>query len=89
MVFSGCVGAPSTHCGYSPKPYTNVHATPLIAEKPFISEKDGKFSLNIPHVEKNKVGTSNNWNNFAKVAFENVYVTKVGDSAATITSKID
>lgn len=89
MVFSGCVNAPSTHCGYSPKPYTNVQATPLIAEKPFITEKGGKFSLNIPHVEKNKVGTSKDWGNFEKVGFEHVYVAHAGDSAATITSKID
>jgi len=90
MVFSGCVNAPSTHCGYNGgKPYTNVQSTPLIAEKPFITEKGGKYTLNIPHVEHNKVGTSHDWNNFDRVDFEHVYVAHEGDSAATINSKLN
>lgn len=91
MVFSGCVNAPKSHCGYGggSKPYTNVESTPLIAEKPFITEKGGKYTLNVPHVEHNKVGTSHDWNNFNRVDFSHVYVTHPGDSAATINSKIN
>jgi len=90
MVFSGCINAPSTHCGTNGgKPYTTVQATPLIAEKPFISEKGGKYSLNVPHVEHNKVGTSKDWNNFNKIDFEHVYVAHEGDTAATINSKLN
>lgn len=90
MVFSGCVGAPSTHCGTGGgRPYTNVQSSPLIAEKPYISESGGKYFLNVPHVEHNKVGTTNGWRNAEKIDFSRVFVANEHTSAQTITSKID
>ena len=90
MVFSGCQGAPSSHCGTSGgHPYTNVQSSPLIAEKPYITESGGKYFLWIPHVEHNKVGTTPNWSNALKVDFERVFVAHETDSAQTITSKLD
>jgi len=62
MVFSGCTNAPATHCAdHGGKPYTNVAASPIIAEKPYISENNGRWTLNIPRVEHNKVGPTNNF----------------------------
>ena len=90
MVFSGCVGAPSTHCGTGGgRPYTNVQSSPLIAEKPYISESGGKYFLNVPHIEHNKVGTTNGWKNAEKIDFSRVFVANEHTSAQTITSKID
>ena len=52
MVFSGCIGAPADHCGANGgKQITNVNSSPQIAEKPFISFKNNRYYLNIPHVE--------------------------------------
>lgn len=90
MVFSGCQGAPQTHCSNrGGGPYTNVQASPMIAEKPYITESGGKYTLNKPHVEHNKVGVTANWQNSEKIDFSHVYVAHEGDSAATITSKLD
>ena len=63
MVFSGCNNAPASHCGHEGTgPFTNIKATPLIAEKPYITENSDKWTLNVPHYETNKVGpTSNNF----------------------------
>jgi hypothetical protein len=43
MVFVGSKGAPESHCGNSFEdaiPSTNVGATPIIAEKPYIVAQD-------------------------------------------------
>ena len=38
-VFSGSVHAPESHCGYGGDgTYTTIEKTPVIAEKPYISE---------------------------------------------------
>jgi hypothetical protein len=56
-VFTGSVNVPESHCGNEDgHPYTNIEATPVIAEKPYITESQGNFTLNIPRVEMNKVG---------------------------------
>jgi len=61
----------------------------LIAEKPYITESGGKYSLNVPRLEHNKVGTTKDWKNSDKVDFSHVYVANEKDSANTITSKLD
>jgi len=63
MVFSGCENAPASHCGHeSNGPFTTIKATPLIAEKPYITELSDKWTLNVPKYETNKVGvTANNF----------------------------
>lgn len=82
MVFAGSIGAPSTHCGTGGgHPYTNIQTSSLIAEKPYITESNGKYSFMIPHVEHNKVGTTLNWINAQKVDFEHVFVAHDSDSA--------
>jgi len=62
MVFTGCVGAPGSHCGnQGGAPITNTGPTPLIAEKPYITEAGDHYTLNIPRVERNKNGLTAGW----------------------------
>jgi len=91
MVFSGCKNAPGSHCGgHGGKPYTNVAASPVIAEKPFITENGGRYTLNVPRVERNKVGNSGpNYDNVDKVDFSKVFVANEHNSASDINSKLD
>lgn len=52
MVFVGSTNAPETHCGADGGlPRTTIAATPLIAEKPYITLEGEKFKLNVPKVE--------------------------------------
>ena len=70
MVFSGCVNAPSSHCSNrGGHPYTTLSSTPVIAEKPYITESDGKWTLNIPNIETGKRGTTLGWVNAKQVDF--------------------
>lgn len=56
-VFTGCLKTPAQSCDQrNHKSSTVVHSTPLIAEKPYISEINGAYKLNIPHVEVQKYG---------------------------------
>lgn len=94
MVFSGDVGAPFDHCGDKGlQPITTQDATPLMAEKPFITrDHAGQFSLNIPEVQSNTVGPS--WTGTGnprveKVDFSRVYVTRPTDTAAMINAQLD
>ncbi|KAH3744269.1 secreted protein [Pelomyxa schiedti] len=89
MVFVGCAGGlPTANCG-SPTPFTLVTATPVIAEKPYITLYSGKYNLVIPKVEYNKVGVTSNYDNANTVGFENVFVATETDTAATINAKLD
>lgn len=69
-VFSGSVHAPESHCGYGGDgTYTTIEKTPVIAEKPYISEQNSTFTLNVPRVEKDKYGTTNNFSNADQIDF--------------------
>lgn len=73
-------------------PYTTVAATPIIAEKPYITcNSDASiFTLQIPQVETNKVGTSEDNNTpLVAVDFSQVYVAIASDTAAAINAQID
>ena len=76
MVFSGCVNAPKFHCGnQGGLPHTIVESSPLIAEKPYISENGvGQYFLNIPKVVQNKVGPTPGFRNADQVDFTQVFV---------------
>lgn len=97
-VFVGCQDAPATTNPYAPvdnynnydrpppqgNPFTTVQATPVIAEKPYISFDNNKFYLNIPPLEFNKIGVTGsgsnpNYEEAEQVGFENVYVTTSND----------
>lgn len=91
MVFSGCKNAPKSSCGHTGAgPFTTIDATPLIAEKPYITELSGKFTLNVPLYEHNKVGvTKNNMVNRNMVGFSQVFVANEHNTADEITAKLD
>mmetsp|Transcript_52482 Transcript_52482/g.162546 ORF Transcript_52482/g.162546 Transcript_52482/m.162546 type:complete len:654 (-) Transcript_52482:171-2132(-) len=89
MVFVGTQGAPASHCGktHHGKAIVNVHSTPVIAEKPFISiDGSGKFQLNIPEVQRNRVGPD--FSPGRTVGFEQVYVARDTDTAAAINAQL-
>jgi len=90
IVTVGCNGAPLSHCGNDAGqiPSTNVVATPLIAEKPYISTDGTNYFLNRPRVETNKQGPTSNYSNNDTYDFSYVYVAKATDSAATINAKL-
>lgn len=91
MVFSGCKNAPASHCSHEGSgPYTTVDATPLIAEKPYITELNDKWTLNVPKYETKKVGvTGNNFQNSDKFDFSQVFVANDKNTADEITAKLD
>lgn len=91
MVFAGCQGAPAAHCGTSGgKPYTVVSATPVIAEKPYITiDSQGHYYLNLPNIEHNKTSCTQDYTQVTKIDFQQVYVATTSDTADTITSAIN
>lgn len=89
-----CKNCHSTDCTTTctGNPYTNVEKTPVIAEKPFIVTDSAatKYSLYIPQIEYNKVGTSKDNNSpVDTVDFSEVYVATSADTAETINSAIN
>lgn len=95
MVFMGNSGAAPTasSCG-SPKPFTVLPSTPVIAEKPYIwmDPTTGRYFLRVPQIELNKVGTSSFGKGEADldIDFNDVYVANAAnDTAATINAKLD
>jgi len=90
MVFVGNTGAHGSHCSHTGGgPYSTVSSTPIIAEKPYVTiDAAGKYYLEIPKPETNKVGPTSNYNNVQEVDFANVFVAKETDSAATINSHL-
>jgi hypothetical protein len=89
MVFVGCQGAPATHCGHDggATPSSNIAATPLIAEKPYITFEGAKYFLQVPKVETNKVGPSQGVN-ADQIDFSQVYVSQPTDTAAIMNAKL-
>ena len=86
FVHLGCVGAPANTCGSDAAAHSNIASTPVIAEKPYLIEANGKFTLVVPKYETNKKGYK--WTGEDEVSFEHVYVASEHDSAATINSKL-
>jgi hypothetical protein len=87
FVHLGCIGAPANSCGNGAA-QTNISVTPVIAEKPYIVEANGKYTLVVPKYETNKAGYSWTGTGEDEISFENVYVASENDSAATINSKL-
>jgi len=91
-VFVGTVNAPTGHCGMDPetgaKPFVTIPASPLIAEKPFISiSSSGRYQLNIPRPLQNAVGL--NYQDVDQVDFDEVFVADPAiDTAQTINAKL-
>jgi len=83
MVFVGSKGGPGNHCSnVGGGPYTSVNATPVIAEKPYIINNGASgFSLMVPYVEFNKVGTTPNYQNAEERGFDKVFVANSKNTA--------
>ena len=92
MVFTGVQGAPPTHCDNTGgTPSTNVAATPIISEKPYIVYENAtkKYSLRVPVLKKNSVGYNVANQGEQIIDFENVYVTKLTDTAQDMQAKLN
>ena len=99
-VFCGCTGSiPPTNAvnGYLPSgtaATTSIPATPVIAEKPYISfdTTTSKYYLQIPKIEFNKVGPTTVFDDSTSQAvdFLNVYVVQdpMHETAANINAQI-
>eukprot|EP00930_Biecheleria_cincta_P027478 TRINITY_DN19300_c0_g1_i2.p1 TRINITY_DN19300_c0_g1~~TRINITY_DN19300_c0_g1_i2.p1 ORF type:complete len:640 (-),score=101.96 TRINITY_DN19300_c0_g1_i2:86-2005(-) len=66
--------------------FTNVPKTPVIAEKPFIFKRAGKFFMRVPDLQRDSVGISSMAGR--DIAFEHVY-TATPDKAGELNSKVD
>ena len=91
MVFIGNSGSqPDAHCSnVNGQPITETAVTPVIAEKPYIViNNDGKYSIAVPTVERNKVGPTTDFGNVTFIDFSNVYVALPTDTSETINAKL-
>lgn len=61
----------------------------MIAEKPYISENNGTFTLNVPRVEKDKVGVTKDYKNADQIDFSNVFVANENSTGEEISKKIN
>jgi len=91
MVFVGTKGAPQAHCGAIPafcaNPYVVVDSSPVVAEKPFISFANGKFSLNVPQAKSSTQGPD--FDSGTSIDFSDVYVADATkDTATSINAKL-
>jgi len=91
MVFVGTKNAPQSHCSNKGGiPATTVDETPLIVEKPYIVSNGSKgYSLMVPKMESNKVGTTPDYDNADEIPFSQVYVAKETDTAEIINKKLE
>lgn len=88
IVMVGSENTPKPHCGLEGgSPYTIVDETPIIVEKPYIAIENGKYSLMVPKVEKNKKGPTAGFDNADEIPFENVYVAGDDDCADNCLAK--
>jgi hypothetical protein len=89
FVFVGCENAPATHCSHTNGyPSSNIPATPVIAEKPYITSDGTSFYLQVPYVETEKSGPSKDYSKAKQIDFSQVYVATTKDTAATINAKL-
>ncbi len=96
FVFVGCTGKipPTTvqKLGYFRPVNTNIAATPVIAEKPYIKFAGGFYFLEIPPLEFEKTGPTTDFTtNVTSVDFANVYVVQdpANETAGNINDKIN
>ncbi|MBG0568963.1 discoidin domain-containing protein [Actinoplanes sp. NEAU-A11] len=89
QMFVGVQGAPSG-AGYPNPPYTNIPATPVIREKPYLYQSGGDYAVFVPGMRTNSSGVS--WANGntpgTSIPLSQFYVAKPGDSAARINQAL-
>ena len=90
MVFVGSTNVPESHCGHEGGiPSSNIEATPIIAEKPYLVAQGDNFLLMKPKIETDKIGVTSGFSNADEIDFSQVYVASESDSAATINAKLE
>ncbi|MBV1855955.1 RICIN domain-containing protein [Catellatospora sp. NEAU-YM18] len=89
MVFVGTSGAPGNT--FPSPPYTNVGATPVVREKPFLYvDSQGAYQVFVPSLRSNSTGTTWAGGSAAgsSLPISTFYVVKSGDNAASINSAL-
>ena len=87
-----CHGQPNCSVTCSGSPYTTIAQTPIIAEKPYITSAAdlSSYSLIVPQVEINKVGTSQTNNTQTiTIDFSQVYIANPSDISELQTALSD
>jgi len=90
MVFVGCVNAPAT--SWPSPPYTNVGATPVIREKPFLNvDAGGNYFVFVPSLKSNVTGVD--WQTTqtgTNIPIGQFYIAKSSvDNATTINNALN
>ena len=90
FVFVGCPGAPHSSPGEAVAPvYSNVSATQVVAEKPFVVKRsDGCYSLAVPRVADQRSGVDFSLTEEELRDFSQVFVAEPRHSAAEINKKL-
>eukprot|EP00667_Euglena_gracilis_P004473 EG_transcript_4493 len=92
MVFVGSTGTPTAHCGnVDGRPYVVEPATPVVAEKPFLTiDSAGRYYLNVPGPKYESIGVD--WSSASRgrrIPFEEVYVADPRrDTAASLNARL-
>jgi hypothetical protein len=89
MVFVGAINAPAQ--SFPKPPFTVVNQTPVVREKPFLYiDQAGNYQVFVPALRTNSQGTT--WANGSpagsSLPISQFYITKPGDTAATINSAL-
>ncbi|WP_416530260.1 coagulation factor 5/8 type domain-containing protein [Streptomyces coelicoflavus] len=89
MVFSGVEGAPAQ--SFPEPPYTTLETTPVSREKPFLYLEGDEYRVFLPDKRTDARGVS--WGNGTprgtSLPLSGFYVTKPGDSAATLNQALE
>ncbi|MEN0128318.1 MAG: discoidin domain-containing protein [Brevundimonas sp.] len=86
MVFSGVQGAPAT--SFPDPAITTLPTTGAVREKPYLYNKDGKWSVFVPNLRNGTTGTT--WPNTpgTSLSLSTFYLAHPGDSGATINQAL-
>lgn len=89
MMFVGVPGAPGEN--WPEKPYTTIEKTPLIREKPFLTNEKGSFFVTIPGLKVDSEGPDwlNNTDEEKIISIDEFYIARPGfDNAESINSAL-
>ncbi len=93
--FQGVTGAPESNweLGAGNSNYTNIAATPIIREKPFLYLENGEYKVFVPALRKDSTGVSwseGNIGNGQSFVLDQFYIAKPEvDNAASINAALD
>ena len=85
MMFVGVPGAPDED--WPEKPYTTIEKTPLVREKPFLTNENGRFFVTVPGLKINSKGPDwlNNTDEEKVISIDEFYIARPGiDNSGSI-----